>query len=487
MSRRSFLQSAASLGIAVPSLRALDALVVPPDRPVTAGLMAARRRSLPDIQFAINDYIAPARNLDGVTVRFPPVYTSYTTFTLTRTPTPADQATLARALDVIEQIYPFRPNGVFTTIGYGVPYFARLPGGMTGALVASYLPRMVNAPSRFAFEEAVKGPTDVGGPRPTTKQTFNVPVQIESNDLVMMLRSDSPWILTDVITYLTGTSSQLGGRRVGSSGLRGLLVTTSSRLMFVQPGLPRKLAEIHRLPYARQINPRSPMWMGFADQQTAGSGPPEITTFQGNASAQLTSARAGDYFDNAAIMHLSHVIDDLAQFYDPTEPYTERVQHMFRSNPIPSVGNRDQFTDGGGPAILDNIFQGTQDAAANAAGINTYHGQRRLGHLSAVQRSSRAADGTPLHIRADGPGFDSLDVPDGSAQPKLHFCIFVPTADLFRIMRLHQASRDLTDTYNVDPNHTGLERFITTTRRQNFLIPPRRHRAFPLLEVSPTA
>ncbi|MGH3549353.1 MAG: DUF7405 family protein [Pseudonocardiaceae bacterium] len=395
--------------------------------------------------------------------------------------------TLAQALDVVEQSYPFRPNGVFTTIGYGLRYFARLPGGITGALVSSHLPRLVNAPTRFALEEAVPGPTDVGGSRPgTTKQTFNVPVRIESNDLVVILRSDSTWI-TDVINYVTGTSSRLAGRNVGQSGLGGLLVTTSSRLMFVQRGLPRQIAEIHRLPYARQINPRSPMWMGFADQQTAGSGPPEITTFQGNASARLTTARAGDYFDNAAIMHLSHVIDDLPQFYaQPAEPYAERVQHMFRSNPIPSVGKRNQFTDGGGPAILDNTFQGTQDAAASAAGINTYQGERRIGHLSAVQRSSRAADGTPIHIRADGPGFDSLDVPDGSTQPKLHFSIFVPTADFFRIMRLHQASLDLEQTHNVDPSHNGLERFITTTRRQNFLIPPRRHRAFPLLEASPT-
>jgi hypothetical protein len=30
----------------------------------------------------------------------------------------------------------------------------------------------------------------------------------------------------------------------------------------------------------------------------------------------------------------------------------------------------------------------------------------------------------------------------------------------------------------------GLERFITATRRQNFLVPPRRHRAFPLLELT---
>jgi hypothetical protein len=49
------------------------------------------------------------------------------------------------------------------------------------------------------------------------------------------------------------------------------------------------------------------------------------------------------------------------------------------------------------------------------------------------KRSSRAADGTPIHLRMDGP---------------------------------------------------GLERFLTATRRQNFLIPPRRHRAFPLVELA---
>jgi len=36
----------------------------------------------------------------------------------------------------------------------------------------------------------------------------------------------------------------------------------------------------------------------------------------------------------------------------------------------------------------------------------------------------------------------------------------------------------------VDPSDNGLERFITATRRQNFLIPPRRHRGFPLVELT---
>ena len=200
---------------------------------------------------------------------------------------------------------------------------------------------------------------------------------------------------------------------------------------------------------------------------------------------------AGDYFDNGAIQHLSHVIEDLAQFYarpsasdTEGEPFTERCQYMFRSNPIPSVGNTDQFNNGGGPSYFPNVFQGTGDAAANAQAINTFQGEPRMGHLTALQRSSRAADGTPIHIRMDGPGLDSMDVPDGSVQPKLQFTMFFPTAAFFQVLRVNQASLDLVTEFGVDPDDNGLERFLTATRRQNFLIPPRRHRAFPLVELA---
>jgi hypothetical protein len=234
------------------------------------------------------------------------------------------------------------------------------------------------------------------------------------------------------------------------------------------------------------------MWMGFADQQVNGSGPATITTFAGNASAHLTSARPGDYFDNGSIQHLSYVIQDLAAFYarageagsDEDETFLERVQYMFRSNPPPSFGNTDQFTDGGGPAFLPNLFKGTGDALANASGQGTLENEHRIGHLSALQRSSRAADSTPIHIRMDGPGFDSMDVPNGTQQPKLQFTVFVPTADFFANMRRNQASLDLQQQFAVDPDDNGLERFITATRRQNFLIPPRRHRSLPLLELT---
>jgi hypothetical protein len=104
-----------------------------------------------------------------------------------------------------------------------------------------------------------------------------------------------------------------------------------------------------------------------------------------------------------------------------------------------------------------------------------------MGHLSTLQRSSRTADGRPLHVRMDGPGFDSMDVPDGTKQPKLEFTVFVPSADFFATMRRNQASLDLVKKFNVATTDNGLERFITA-RRQNYLIPPRRHRAFPFAE-----
>ncbi|HEX3389682.1 MAG TPA: hypothetical protein VHT94_11650, partial [Streptosporangiaceae bacterium] len=277
-----------------------------------------------------------------------------------------------------------------------------------------------------------------------------------------------------------------------------LLTFTSSRHMFTQAGLPRALALQSRLPYARYMSPESPMWMGFSDQQVSASGPAAICTFAGHPSARFSDAVAGDYFDHGSIQHLSHDILDLLQYYDmdtaTSAPgrdgaFVQRVQYVFHApNIVP--GNTDQLTDGGGPVFLPNTNHGPGYARRTAQGIGTSidfrTGQRehRMGHLSCLQRSSRATDGTPVHIRMDGPGFDTMDVPDGSRQPKLQFTVFVPSADFFSRLRVNQASLDLQRQFRVPETKNGLDRFITATRRQNFLCPPRRHRAFPLVELS---
>ena len=208
----------------------------------------------------------------------------------------------------------------------------------------------------------------------------------------------------------------------------------------------------------------------------------DLELIQGTEEARFTDARAGDYFFNGSIQHLSHVILDLAKWYDET--YSERVQYMFRSNPAPAASNADEFTDGGGPTFIESKFAGRQDALDNARGIGTSEKKHRMGHLTALHRSSRTSAGTPLHIRMDGPGFDSIDVPDGSSQPKLRFTSFVPTAEFFAVMRRNQAALDLVQKHGVEDDDNGLERFLTATRRQNFLVPPRERRAFPLLELA---
>jgi hypothetical protein len=518
VSRRDLLRLGLT-GVAATTLAGIDRLAWAPRR---LALAASASTSFPDIQFDIGNFIAPAQTINGILFRFGPVYTVFLTAQLNFAPTRFDQADLENALETIEAVYPFSPGGVFTFIAYGLPYFRKLPGGLTGSLVSSHMPRLLSNTSRYALEEAVPGPTDVSPQNPNiTKQTFNVPVAIESNDLVFTFRSDSLNIINDVVNWLLG-SDELGGFAISSPNFAfdGLLTFTTIRTQFTQIGLPRQVANQHNLPFAGEINPQTPMWMGFSDQQVSASGPAPIVTCQGNSSARFTTATSGSYFDNASIQHLSHVIQDLAQFYKkPDEPFSERVQYMFRSDPIPSLGNSDQFTNGGGTAFLANdasVFLhyqslGITEASATAASPNTVNdpqpasnptpsdvGQRlpRMGHLSALQQSSRAKDGTPIHIRMDGPGFSAGDVPNGTQQPKLQFTIFVPTADFFATMRSNQAALKYqafeqgfggSTSGTVDADDNGLERFITATRRQNFLCPPRRHRSFPLVEFTTTS
>jgi hypothetical protein len=506
-----------------------------------------------DIQFDIGNFIAPARTFnDGggnVVAQFGPVFTLFVPATLNRTPTRTDQATLTNALATIEANYPFSPAGVFVFVHYGIPYFNRLPQ----ALVQSKIPRLLSNTSRFALENAVPGPTDVvngrvqGANGTIAKERFNVNVALEANDVLFQLRSDTLGNLADVVAWVQGSNS-LNGRSVQSPNFNGLFNFQEPRLQFVQPGLPRKVADAVQQQdaalgeFAPRVNPNSSMVMGFVDQQNDSSAPTaNVVTFVGSSHGVFTNAKAGDYFDNGSIVHFSHVIDDLYQFYqtaaqDPTggggEPFTERVQYMFRSNQInsgtsglPSVGNTDQFTNGGGPAFLNNVFQGTDAAQrgaidANGAAANpnnsldkTFNGQQRIGHEAALQRVSRATDGTatPLHIRNDGPGLSGMDVPGfqtfpgqptisksfpaGTNQFKLQFAIFVPTSEFFRQLREAAGAQDLMAKFGQpnDPGGTsggvqfadnGLERFITATRRQNFLTPPRRHRSFPLVELT---
>jgi hypothetical protein len=205
------------------------------------------------------------------------------------------------------------------------------------------------------------------------------------------------------------------------------------------------------------------MWMGFADQQANGAGPAPICTFAGSPSARFTTAAPGDYFDNGAIQHLSRVLLDLLQYFDMATPSPSPETMACSPNgcstcsthptsaPVTPISTPTAAAPRSCPT--KTAAQATRSRPPRGIGTNidpaTGKGEQRLGHLSALQRSSRAPDGTPVHIRMDGPGFHRMDVPDGSTQPNLQFTIFVPTADFFAAMRRNHASADLVNRYQV--------------------------------------
>jgi hypothetical protein len=106
------------------------------------------------------------------------------------------------------------------------------------------------------------------------------------------------------------------------------------------------------------------------------------------------------------------------------------------------------------------------------------------------------AKGTAIPHRAD---FNTLDNPffwstdpkrDGmSEQPSagVHFVVFNPTSDDFE--RVRNAMDGIFPggaRIDLPPRDRGqgFNSVLQTTHRQNFLVPPRRHRSFPLAEVS---
>src|SRR5437660_3510293 len=228
LSRRTLLKVG---GMSAATVAALGAAACVPER-----VARAMPTSFPDIQFDIGAFVHPVQTINNIPVSFGVTFTFLAPASLTRTPTRNDQAVLDEALETIEAVFSFSPSGIFTFVAYGIPYFNRLPG----SIVASTVPRLTSNTNRFVLEEAVPSPTDVGQPG-ITKATFNVPVRIEHHDVLFTMRSDSLNNISNVFNWLQG-SNNLGGFSVASPAFNGLFSFGATRLNFVQPGLPRSLA-----------------------------------------------------------------------------------------------------------------------------------------------------------------------------------------------------------------------------------------------------
>jgi hypothetical protein len=409
--------------------------------------------SLPDIQHDITPFLAPVETIDGVAFRFGPVFTKFVTAGLTRVPTSADQRVLGNALSTIEDTYHFAPDGVFTFVSYGLPYFRLLPRG----LAAAHVPRLVDAPTRFALEEAIPSPTDVTyGYGRVVKERFNVPVRIEENALLFTIRSDNLESAGDVEAWLAGSDVLAGQEYV--TAVR-VIRFDPARVMFTQRGCPPRRRPGG--PFANRIH-RSHPWMGFADQHVSGSGSAAITTFGALRSRRLGSLRR--LLRQHSVQHLSRDFGPRAVLRGRVEraatPRSEReaarrfgtddyrdgptattaakrrdvprrVQYVFRSRRRPRPVRR-RFTDGGGPTFLPTSSRDRRRSYARSIGTPEANA---VGHLStpASSRFRQERDPHP-HGRA---GIRRSTYRTARTS-RLHFSIFVPTAG--SCMRTCQAS-----------------------------------------------
>ena len=192
-------------------------------------------------------------------------------------------------------------------------------------------------------------------------------------------------------------------------------------------------------------------------------------------------------------MHLSHISEDLEAWYLGFD-YDQRVATLFRP---------DQKTP---PGTL-TVRQGPDDVATVAQNQHDYDRFRAIGHSASIQTASRltedvrGADGTSYRAgtavpqRADANTLDNpffwsarpeVDGMASEAAAGVHFVVFHPTSDDFARTR-RAMDGVFTDGTRVPLPHgdpgQGINSVLTTTHRQNFLVPPRPHRALPLVDL----
>jgi hypothetical protein len=399
---------------------------------------------------------------DGVEVLVPPLHHEVVTARLAvaRPDLRDAQSELTRVLDGLDGEYEPSPAGLGVTVAWGLPYFE----GFVPDSARRLLPHDRRAGKPVLFD-AERFPSDPGDTR------------LERNDVAFLLRSDQREHILDA------------ERRLRDSKLFEL---TSIRRGFAGGGfggarsLPKQMALAAQIPGADLIPETSELFLGFTSTQKAGMGPGPIANHE---TLGYVDFRGSEYFRNGTHMHLSHIHEDVEAWYLNFD-FDERVTTAFKPN---LRVKQDTQT----------VRQGPQDVSTAADVHRDYRSSGRIGHSAAIQTTSRLLEdvvaegvtypkGTAIPVRAD---FNTLDNPfawseradEIGATPAagVHFVVFNPTADDFRRNRLAMDGVLPGGKIAFEPRarEQGFNSILSTTHRQNFLVPPRRHRSFPLAEV----
>jgi hypothetical protein len=400
---------------------------------------------------------------EGVEVLVPPLHHEILTARVTagRADLRSAQAELVHLLARLDEDYPPSPTGLGVTLAWGLPYFNRLtPDALRNVLP---LDRRAGKPVLFDAERFQSDPFDT---------------RLEGNDVAILLRSDTRAHIDDAT------------KRIRDSKLFEL---TSIRRGFAGGGfegarsLPKQMAVAAQIPGADLIPETSELFLGFTSTQRAGMGPGTIANFE---TLGYVDFRGHDYFRQGTHMHLSHIHEDVEAWYLNFD-FDERVATAFK--PGLQVKQNAQ-----------TVHQGPKDVSTEADVHRDFKKSGQIGHSASIQTTSRldrdvvAQDGTvfpkgtAIPVRAD---FNTLDNPFAwSEKPDeigvlpaagVHFVVFNPTGDDFRRNRRAMDGQLEGKTIELEPRTRpqGFNEVLSTTHRQNFLVPPRRHRSFPLAEL----
>jgi hypothetical protein len=466
LTRRQLLGGAAAGALGAAGIYELvDQLTESPER-APAGTLPAEQHLLAGMKTIEHE---------GVEVIEPPLHHQVVTAKLRVEARRADlqdaQETLEQAIRGLESRYEVTPAGLAVTVAWGVPYFRRY----VPTLAARHLPidrrasRTGEAPVP-ALLDAVRFPSD---PAATI---------LEDNDVAILIRSDDRQHVADGAEALfddAGDLFELTSIRKGFQG-GGFGGATS---------LPKAMATAAGVPGADLIPDTAQLFLGFTSTQTHTQGQSAIANFE---TLGLVDMRDG-YFRGGTNLHLSHIFENLEAWYLDFD-YRERVDTTFRPQLEAKEG-------------AQTLPQRPQDAAGERDVRTDFRRFGAIGHGASIQPTSRlqmdvrGADGrlyrkgSAIPLRAD---FNTLDNPFfWTADPKrdrfhdqpaagVHFLTFNPSSDDFRRNRLAMDG--------VFPDGTrlpiqqrsrgqGLNSVLRTTHRQNFLVPPRSRRSFPLVEL----
>ncbi|TML60789.1 MAG: hypothetical protein E6G09_01010 [Actinobacteria bacterium] len=408
---------------------------------------------------------------NGVAVVVPPLHHAVITARVATDDLRGAQQELEETLVDLERRYAPTPAGLGVTVAWGLPYFRRyVPRQADLHLPVDLRASRTKRRTARALAEAIRFPSD---PPDTI---------LEANDVAVLLRSD-------VRAHIEDGERRLfrGSRILHATSIRRGFVGSDFR---AGPSLAKRMAQAAGVDGADLIPDDAQLFLGFTSTQQAALGPRRIANFETLGYVDLGPA---GYFRNGTHMHLSHVFEDLASWYQ-TFDFQERVDTAFK----PGLEAK--------PGVV-TVSQGATEAASAASVRRGFHRDGRIGHSSSIQSTSRlvrdvVADdgtvyrrGTAVPQRAD---FNTLDNPfawsasperDGMQDPPaagLHFVVFNPTSDDFRRNRLAMDGVLPDGTrlpFGSRDRKQGFNAVLSTSHRQNFIVPPRRHRSFPLVEL----